>query len=129
MATPETLVKQKLNRRDEKLLKLMENIKYRRLTFGHYTTAGLPDSIREFGHVKVAVEVKANGKNPTALQLAKLRECEDHGTPAFWVAGDKGADDYYQDLYDKLSPEYEHQYIQAFQRDIAALRRALLDLL
>ena len=128
MATPETRIKQKLNRRDEKLKKLCE-LAYQRLTFGPFSASGLPDRVVSFGSARVGIEVKANDKKLTPLQENKLDECIKHGIPAFGLIGDKGVDNYYQMLLKEMTEEQVEIRMIQYERDCLALREALEELI
>ena len=128
MATPETRIKNKLNRRDKKI-ELMSKLPYRRLTFGPFSSSGLPDRLVSFGSATVGIEVKAEGKKLTKLQEHKLAEGVTHGVPSFGLIGDTGVDIYYQTLMDYFSEDRVEERMIAYERDCLALREALEELI
>ena len=130
MATPETAVKQALNRKMEKLAKMCE-LTYKRLTFGPYSASGLPDRLEFFNVAGFACEVKRAGKKPTKLQEVKLQEMRDMGIPAIWVAGkegEMGSDNVYHQLREQFNAEAVEKRIRKYREDCAILREALEEL-
>lgn len=127
MATPETAIKNKLNRRDDKITKLAE-LAYRRLTFGPFSSAGLPDRIVSWGSATVGIEVKANKKKLTKLQEYQLEKGREHGMPGMGVIGDEGVDSYYKDLLPFFTEEAVEKRMIKYERDCLAVHEALLEL-
>ena len=127
MTTPETSIKQKLNRRDAKIAKLAQ-LAYRRLTFGPLSTSGLPDRVVSFGTATIGVEVKANGKKLTKLQEYQLEKGRKHGMPGMSVLGNAGVDNYYSDLMEYFTPEAVEERMIQYERDCVALYEALEEL-
>lgn len=123
MSTPETRIKAKLNRRDEKIKK--GGIEYHRLTFGPNAEVGTPDRLSYFGTVGVYVEVKANGKQITPMQMHRIKQCRERGTPAFWVPGDVGVDQYYEKLLEVVQPAQVDDRLLKYACDAKKLRRIL----
>lgn len=128
MATSETRIKQKLNRRDEKLKKACE-LAYRRLTFGPFSASGLPDRVVSFGSATIGIEVKADGKKLTKLQEYKLQEGIDHGMPGMAVIGEQDVKDYYKKLLKEFTEEQVEMRMIQYERDCLALREALEELI
>ena len=130
MATPETIVKQALNRKMEKLAKMCE-LTYKRLTFGPYSASGLPDRLEFFNVAGFACEVKRAGKKPTRLQEVKLQEMREMGIPAIWVAGkegEMGSDNVYHQLREQFNAEAVEKRINQYRHDCAILHESLVEL-
>ena len=127
MATAETIIKQKLDRRDKKIAERCK-LMYRRLTFGPYAASGTPDQLKHWGTAGIFVEVKRDGKKPTKLQQHKLEEAIRHGTPAIAVCGEEGLETYHQDLAEQFTPEAVEARIQQYREDCAKLYETLLEM-
>lgn len=124
MATPETKIKQKLNRRDDKLTKLSE-LHHERLTFGPFSKSGLPDRLTFWGTAAFAVEVKADEKELTKLQLKRLKEAAAYGIPGIGVIGNEGVDSYYKAMLPYFTEEAVEERMIQYERDCLALREVL----
>lgn len=75
MATPENTVKKKL----EKILKYIQAYYFFPATHG-YGRSGVPDVVGCYDGIFFAIECKAEGKEPTALQEYELRQIvKQHG--------------------------------------------------
>lgn len=122
--TPETAIKQKLNRLDEKLRK-ESGLDYRRLTFGPYSTSGTPDRMTNFGSAKIWCEVKRDGKKPTKLQQHKLDQAVKFGEPAIWTAGAAGVSQYYEQMATVFERETVEERIAQYAVDCSLLHEAL----
>ena len=128
MTTPETSIKNKLNRRDDKIAKLAE-LAYRRLTFGPFSSSGLPDRVVSFGSATIGVEVKADKKKLTPLQAHQIEEGIKHGMPGMGVIGNAGVESYYADLLEHFTEEAVEERMIQYDRDCLALREALQELI
>lgn len=127
MATPETLIKNRLNNKDKKIKEA--GIAYRRLTFGPNSASGLPDRLINFGNVQVGVEVKRDGKKLTPLQQHKLEEGVKFGVPGMGLIGDEGVDNYYKMLIELLyTDNWVDEYCMEYKRDAEALYDVLENL-
>jgi hypothetical protein len=78
--TPEARVKTKVKR----ILSHINAYNFSPMTAG-YGRSGVPDIIACYGGRFIAVECKANGNKPTALQLDNLQDIEACGGMAFVV--------------------------------------------
>ena len=84
MKTPESWEKSAI----DKFLTLIGAYVAKPATFG-YGRSGLPDLLVCIRGRFVAIEVKREGKEPTPLQWARMREVEAAGGKAFWGTADK----------------------------------------